>query len=391
MELPQWRRVVVKLGTQVVVDDSGRFAADRIANILADLLEGAKERILVTSGAVGLGRARLLKNRTQSLVQKQACAAVGQSLLMNEYHRLLQRHEVCAAQMLVTSDDLTDRQKYLNFSETLNELLRMKALPILNENDSISTAELQVGKSFGDNDKLSAIVAAKMGADLLVILSNVSGFYKTNPRTDQRAERLGIVDDWSILNEIEIGEVSRGGRGGIDTKIQAAKIAAMNGAYTIVADGFQAGILKQILSMREWRNDAPFSLVLPRFKLPARKAWIGFSANTAGSIVINDGAAAAILNRGASLLPVGIIRLDGRFTANSIVSVTTENGEEMGRGLAAVSSDELGRMIKSAQAKTGDPVSHKVNSKLVAIHKDNLVIYREIRRQNSENEKNKHE
>ena len=374
MKLPQWRRVVVKLGTQVVVDESGGFATDRITSLLDDLLSGAKERILVTSGAVGLGRSILIKDRAFSagsltLAQKQACAAVGQFLLMNEYHRLLQPLNICAAQMLVTSDDLTDRQKYLNFSETLNELLQSGALPILNENDSISTAELQAGKSFGDNDKLSAIVAAKLGADLLVILSNVRGFHKTNPRMNQQAERLGIIDDWSILNQIEVGEASSGGRGGVNTKIQAAKIAAMNGVHTIVADGFQPGILKQILSMREWQDDMPFTLILPRLKLPARKAWIGFSANTSGAIVINEGAATAILNNGASLLPVGVVRVERSFATNTVVSVISEAGEEIGRGLVAISSDELEQILTGAQ-----------KSKKAAIHKDNLVIYRERRR-----------
>ena len=274
MLLPQWRRVVVKLGTQVVVEDSVRFATERVSHLLNDFLDGVEERILVTSGAVGLGRAALNARSKSSLSvsEKQACAAVGQSRLINEYDRLLQKRNIRAAQILVTSDDLTHAQKFHNFSETLKELLRSGAFPIINENDSVSIAELQptaevkAENSFGDNDRLSALVATKVEADLLVILSDIDGFYKTNPKVDPKAEKLTWIEDEKILSGIESAETSAGGRGGVRTKIEAVQMAARNGIYTVVASGFQPGILKQILSMREWSDHVPCTWVAPKGK-----------------------------------------------------------------------------------------------------------------------------
>ncbi len=270
MKPPRWRRVVVKLGTQVVVENSIRFATERVSQIVNEFLGGCEERILVTSGAVGLGRAALGLEPRQvlSLPQKQACAAVGQSRLINEYDRLLSSEKIRAAQILVTSEDLADPQKFHNFSETLNELLRAGAFPIINENDSVSTAELEQTKgqkseiSFGDNDRLSALIATKVQADLLVILSDIDGFYKTNPKVDPQAEKLKRIDDIRQLEHIEAGDSSAGGRGGVRTKIQAVQLAARNGVHAVVASGFQVGVLKQILSSREWNENTPCTWVV---------------------------------------------------------------------------------------------------------------------------------
>lgn len=365
MEMPKFKRILIKLGTQVVTDENGIFAEKRIREILKDLKEFSdKEFLIVSSGAVGLGRNALGITKNISTSQKQACAAVGQTLLMNSYNKILSKLDRKAAQLLVTADDLTDRTKYLNFRETLNELLKLKTLPIINENDSISTVELATQqKSFGDNDKLSALVSSKMSVDLLIILTNVDGVYTDNPFTSKDAKKMSLIKNFDELKDVKAEGASATGRGGLKAKLEAVRVAALNGVFTVVAPGHHKNVINKILSTKTWGEHAPGTLILPASRISQRKNWIGFSSNTMGIVVVNGGAADALVNKKASLLPIGIVEVKGEFKSGEVLSIHNENGMEIGRGICDYSSVELNR-LKGQKSEE-------------VIHRDNLVIYKD--------------
>jgi len=365
MEMPKFKRVLIKLGTQVVIDEKGMFAESRIKGILKNLLEFPDiDFLIVTSGAVGLGQNALAITKSISTTQKQACAAVGQTLLMNSYNKLLSKLDRKAAQLLVTADDLTDRTKYLNFQETLNELLKLKVLPIINENDSISTVELAAqSKSFGDNDKLSALISSKMNVDLLIILTNVDGLYTENPFTSPDAKKVSYVKGFAELKNIKVDGKSAAGRGGLKTKLEAIRVAALNGICTVVAPGFERNVIKKILSQATWTSKSPGTIILPASRMSQRKNWIGFSSNTSGIVIVNPGAEDALTNKKASLLPNGVVDIKGDFKAGEVLSIQNESGIEIGRGICDFSSPEL----KQLKGQKGQEI----------IHRNNLVIYKD--------------
>ncbi len=365
MELPKFKRVLIKLGTQVVTDENGLFAETRIREILKGLHSFPHiEFLIVSSGAVGLGRNALGISKNISTSQKQACAAVGQTLLMNSYNKILSKLDQKAAQLLVSADDLTDRIKYLNFQKTLIELLKLKTLPIINENDSISTVELEAqSKSFGDNDKLSALVSSKMSVDLLIILTNVDGVYTDNPFTSKDAKKISLIKSFEELKEIKVGGTSASGRGGLKTKLEAVRVAALNGVFTVVAPGHEKDIIKKILSTVTWNSESPGTLILPANRMSQRKNWIGFSSNTSGIVIVNAGAAMALIEKKASLLPIGIVDVKGEFKSGDVLSIQDEAGVEIGRGICDYSSTDLKRL--------------KGQKNEEAIHRDNLVIYKD--------------
>lgn len=274
-------RIVIKLGTQVVTSKFG-LAEARLRNLVKDIVflraEG-KEIILVSSGAVGLGKQEVLaQGNSLTLVEKQACAAIGQGLLMAEYYRLFQENSpvVKIAQLLLTNDDFFTRSRYLNLRATLNKLLSMQVVPIINENDPVSDMELKSSKKapFGDNDMLSALVASKLAADLLVILTDVDGLFSDNPNTVPDAEHFPDIRKRDQLKRVKVGASSNGGRGGVKSKIEAARVAAAFQVPTLIANGLKDGVLSSILSTANHDKPERFTYIHPTKDL-AKKTKIG--------------------------------------------------------------------------------------------------------------------
>ncbi len=276
------KRIVVKLGTQVVTSQFG-LAEARLRSLVKDinvLRAQDKEIILVSSGAVGLGKKEIISGESLSLVEKQACAAVGQSLLMAEYHRLFSDNAngmpARIAQILLTNDDFFVRARYLNLRATLNKLLSLKVVPIINENDPVSDTELRASKrrSFGDNDMLSALVASKLAADVLVILTDVDGLFSDNPSANPDAQLFAEITKKEQLKALKVGAGSKDGRGGVQSKIEAARMAAAFQVPTVIASGLKDGILSSILGA-DAKGPAPrFTYFHPTRSL-AKKAKVG--------------------------------------------------------------------------------------------------------------------
>jgi glutamate 5-kinase len=371
-ELEEAQRIVIKLGTHLLTQEDGGVAVSRLGKLVSQcaylVAKKRKNLILVSSGAVGMGRAALGLQKLSDLSAKQACAAVGQGLLMRQYQRHFSKHGLMTAQLLVTADDFSDRRRYLNLRETLERLLSFGVVPIVNENDSVSTMELREDArthSFGDNDLLSALVASKLGADLLLILTNVDGIYDGHPTKDPNARRIKELDNFEDLKRLGLKGVSAYGRGGVTSKIEAARLASLGGVRTIIASGFKAGAILE----------CDGTLVEPRLKLKQRKRWIGLSSGFGGVIRVNQGAVDALIQKKASLLPSGVIGVRGCFVANEVVSVETEQGREIGRGIVHFSSEQ----IDSIQGCHSREISRRLGETdhQEVIHRDNLVIFGE--------------
>ena len=382
------KRIVIKLGTQIVVEPDGQLALERLRTLMsqcAELHRRGKELIIVSSGAVGLGRNRLKQQGSLSLSEKQACAAVGQSLLMDTYRQLLEPAGLVSAQVLLTALDFADRKHYLNLQQTLETLLKWGSIPIINENDVTSTMELQeegYTKGFGDNDKLSALVAGKLDADLLVILTNVDGIYTETPATNPNAEKIPVISAFQDLQKIQTAGRSTLGRGGMTSKLEAARIAAISGLHTYIASGLQTEALAPLL-----RKDAIASgtIILPQASLAGRKRWIGAASGYHGALIINEGARQALIRQGASLLPVGIIGVQGDFSAQQVISIQDEQGREIGRGLSSFSSEMLRRLqgvqgkdIRTLLTTWQREIGSDSPLRDEAIHRDDLVIFEEL-------------
>jgi len=385
--------VVIKIGTNVVLDKSGRFCTSRIKSIIKTVCELKNlgyQFVIVSSGAVGLGRQKLNLAKKLKLEGKQTCAAVGQSHLVQNFQNLFSKFDLQVGQILLTAGDFSDRRRYLSLRKTLLEMLRLNVIPLINENDSISTMELAdkvYGKSFGDNDKLSAITAAKLGADLLVILTDVDGIYKTmgekNPKSkdknnrDQTTENrpIPIFDSYKKLKDVALERGSSRGRGGMQTKIEAIKIAALSGATIVVANGHKPSLLKKIICGVYKSKPIPGSLILPQKGISPRKRWIGFSSGVNGKIVVNKGAQIALSLNKASLLPSGIEDIKGKFSSNEIVSIETQDGLELGRGICFFDYKDVKKISGKNSREIKKILGTQAHS--VVIHRDNLVIFEE--------------
>lgn len=356
--LTQIRRVVVKVGTGVVAREDGGLALGRVGALVEDLTALRRrglDVLLVSSGAVGLGAARLgFTRRPERVVDRQACAAVGQGALVAFYDGLFQRLGGTCAQVLLTEEDFHFRQRFNNLTATLERLLELGAVPVLNENDTLSTAELALEKGtvFGDNDRLSALVAVYLHADALIILSDIDAVY-TRPPGSVGATRIGT---WSRGTTFEEGAGSALGRGGMGSKIAAARLAARGGVSAVIASGDVPRILSRVLDGEDTGTLFPAESGLAR-----RKAWLAFATAPAGELCVNDGARRALIERGASLLAVGIAEIGGEFAAGDVVRIT-HDGAELARGVASRAAGQLRAEIGSAERGR------------VAVHRDHLVI-----------------
>ncbi|MES1209656.1 MAG: glutamate 5-kinase [Pseudomonadota bacterium] len=349
-ELAEAHRIVVKLGTHVVMRDGAQLAQDRIEEIvgsLADLRRAGRQVLLVSSGAVGMGmRALGLTERPRSLGLRQACAAVGQGQLMSVYTQAFAARGLTAAQVLLTQDDLADRDRALCLRTTLMRLLELGVVPVLNENDSVSVAELveyrraQTGgdagaapRVFGDNDGLAALVAVSLDADLLVMLTNVGGLFTANPKLDPNATLIAELADIDSATLARASGGSAGGTGGMASKLAAARLASSEGTAVLIAGG-EPGVLARALA-----GEAIGTLVSGT-RRPARLRHIAVGARHRGALVVNDGALAALTGtKKASLLPIGVMGVEGTFDQGDVVEIRDGSGRVHGRGLVNYPSD----------------------------------------------------
>ena len=362
------KRIVIKIGTSNLTDKSYRLEprkVEKLAKEISELKSQDKEVIVVTSGAIGAGIGKLdLKQRPRDIKVLQATAAVGQSVLMSTYDSYFARFGQTIAQVLLTYGDFVNRQRYLNIRNTLITLLKSGVIPIINENDTVAVDELK----FGDNDTLSALVASNLGADLLILLSDIDGLFTYNPKRSAKAEFIPLVDE--ITDEIErIAET--GGKtsvGGMKTKIQAAKVTMKAGIPMVIANGGEENILMRII------EGAPVgTLFIPKqVRMNDRAHWILFSASPKGQIKVDAGAKTALVKRGGSLLPSGIVGVENEFICGDPVSIVDAKGVEFARGITNYSSSDIEK-IKGAQSSAIEQLLGRKEYDAV-VYRSNLVL-----------------
>ena len=362
-------RVVIKVGTAVLASPSIGIDGKRIEKIVDEIValhRSNREVILVTSGAIGAGMKALgLKERPRTLPGKQAAAAVGQSRLMHLYERSFRKRECLVAQILLTRDDFNDRKRYLNARHTLMTLLKLKVIPVINENDSVAVEEIK----FGENDVLSALVTNLVGAELLIILSNIDGLYLTDPGKGMKGNPISLIEKIDSKTETLAG--GPGGitsTGGMYTKLQAARIVTNSGEPMIIANGKTPHVIRRILEGEEVGT-----LFLPRKeKITSRKRWIAFTRRRCGKVFVDEGAREALRFKGKSLLPSGIVKVEGNFAEGDMVSVVGGSEEEFARGLSNYSSSDVEK-VKGVRTKDVKAIlGYKYYDEV--IHRDNLVI-----------------
>ncbi len=329
-------RIVVKLGTGVLTDDRKLIDPAQLKQLVAQvaaLRKAGKEVVLVTSGAVGAGMGALgYHTRPSDLAEKQACAAVGQSRLMATYDQLFSAHKLVVAQVLLTHEDLEHHERHLNARNTLVTLLGRGVVPIINENDAVSFTEIK----FGDNDKLSALVASLLPADLLVILTTVDGVIENFGKAEART--LSVIEQIDAgIENMAGGTTSATAVGGMKSKIEAAKIAVRSGIPLVIASGRKVDVMEKILAGSE---EGTMFVAQPT-KLQGRKRWIAFFHHPKGTLVVDDGAKYALREAGKSLLPPGVVRCEGEFAADEVVRICDLDGMEFARGIAKFSAGEI--------------------------------------------------
>jgi glutamate 5-kinase len=368
---PQWtsaRRIVVKIGSSLLVDrGSGQLKAAWLGSLADDvgaLIKAGKEVIIVSSGAIALGRHLLsLPKGTLALEQSQAAAAVGQISLASAYQAVFKDRGLTAAQILLTLGDTEERRRYLNARQTMETLLAQRAVPVVNENDTVATSEIR----YGDNDRLSARVASMMSADCLVLLSDVDGLYTAPPGSGADAEL--VLEVFHITEDLEAMAGSAGtelSRGGMVTKIEAGKIALASGTNMVIASG------KVEHPLRRLGENAPCTWFVARSDpVTARKRWIAGQLEPKGSLVIDAGAEKALFS-GKSLLPAGVTRVDGAFERGDAVIIRGPDGREIGRGLVAYARDDAARIIGKKSGEIAAILGYEGRAALV--HRDDMVL-----------------
>lgn len=363
--------VVVKIGSSTLVDASGAVDLPFVRSLcdqVAGIVDRGHKVIIVSSGAAAAGMERLgFASRPKDIPSLQACAAAGQAALTEAYAEALAERAIPCAQVLLTRRDVVDRDGYLNARNTFERLLQLGAVPVVNENDTVSVAEF----TFGDNDMLGAIVSGLVGADLYVILSDVDGLYTANPQVDASASLIPHVDriDASV-SRMAGGALSSIGTGGMATKIRAARAMIAAGIPTVICQGREDAVLTRLMDGERvgTRLEAPEGSAHGS----ALKLWIGLAELPKGSLTIDAGACRAVLERGASVLPVGVVRTEGDYEAGDVVNVLDEQGDLIGRGVVRYSSEDMVRIrglkldviARFMPAKAGQP----------AVHRDELLV-----------------
>lgn len=362
------KRVVVKVGSNVLTKDNGLNLKiiRSISKQICRLIDGGIEVILVSSGAMASGIKKVgLDQRPDEIPKRQAVAAIGQAGLIMEYEKAFSRYHKKVAQILLTGDDLNNRRRYLNARNTLCMLLSWQVVPIINENDTVMTEEIQ----FGDNDNLAAMMTLLMDADILVNLTDIGGLYTKDPRTDSDAEFIPLVS--AIKENIKkfAGDIPGAlGTGGMLSKINAAKKVTAAGIPMVIANGGQPDILKKLFIGKEVGT----FFVPNKKKLKSRKCWIAFTLKPKGIISVDEGAAIAILKRGKSLLPSGIVDVEGEFSIGAPVELKKSAGETLGTGLVNYSSADIRKIMGLKSYEIEKHLGNKPYDHV--IHRDNLAI-----------------
>ncbi len=368
LALSDYRRLVVKVGSSLLVDNQGRLNRDwleKLSDDVAGLAADGHQVVIVSSGAIAIGSPVLgISKQRARLEDLQAAAAAGQIQLVHSYQEALARHRIAAAQILMTPDDTEDRRRFLNARRTFGKLLEHSVIPIVNENDTVATTEIR----YGDNDRLAARIAQLVMADALVLLSDVDGFYTADPTNNSDAKHIPTVR--AITDEtLSMAGESRSviGSGGMVTKVQAARIATHAGCSTIIASGLIPNPLQALV-------DGARCTVFQASGTPAaaRKQWLAGVLEVAGELILDDGAARA-LRAGGSLLPVGVAAVVGSFRRGDAVALKTSSGDEIGRGLAEYSDDEALRLAGCQSDQIEQTLGYR--GRAVVVHRDELVLF----------------
>jgi glutamate 5-kinase len=365
-----YRRVVIKVGSAVLTLSDQGLDQKRISNLASDIsfiMDLGHEVIIVSSGAIAAGLAKLGLKKTKGmpLSLKQAAAAIGQSGLMQAYEKTFATYGRKIAQVLLTREDLSNRTRFLNARNTIQTLLNYGVIPVINENDTVSVDEIK----FGDNDNLSGMVTHLADAELLVILSDVDGLYTADPRVDSSAKLIPLVEKITVEMERAAGDTRTAvGLGGMQSKLTTAKKVGAYGTYMVIVNGKKNGVLRALF---EGADVGTFFLPKAK-KQDSRKHWIAYTVKCSGQITIDDGGKDALVNRGKSLLPGGVIKVEGSFKIGDCVNCVDANGDIFARGLVKYSSTELDLIkgIKTAQIES--VLGHKYYDEV--IHRDDLVV-----------------
>ena len=363
------KRIVVKVGSSILASVEKGLHYEVFSHLskeISDLKRQGYEIVLVSSGAIAAGMEKLgYKTRPQDITQKQATAAVGQTRLMNIYESYFSRYQQMVAQVLLTRDDLSHRRRFLNARNTLLTLLELGIIPVINENDTVVVDEIK----FGDNDNLSALITNLIGADLLLVLTDIDGLCDSDPKVNPHARCIPLVEDIDMDMEGIVGETtSQMSVGGMISKIQAARKASRFGIPTVVAQGTKEGVLRQILKGKEVGT-----LILPKGEaLSSRKHWIAFNPKPKGDVIVDDGAKKAIVQKGKSLLPSGVTKVRGAFDRGDLVACLGPRGKEFARGLVNYSVSELEKIKGLRSHQIEMTLGYKYCDEV--IHRDDLVV-----------------
>ncbi len=358
-------RVVAKIGTSSLTDELGVIdgqVIDALCDQLAALRVAGHEVVLVSSGAVSAGVAALgLRARPTDVTTLQAISAAGQSRLMETYNRSLDRHGLVAAQVLLVPHDFVDRRQYLHARQTLVRLLELGCIPIVNENDAVASDEIR----YGDNDRIAALVAHNVAADVLVLLTDTPGLFTADPRIDATATLVEVVTaDDPLLSVAATSSSATRGSGGMASKLSAARMASWSGVRAVIADASRANVLVDAVAGRSVGT----TFLASSRNLPARKLWIGFATNVEGTLVIDDGARRALVERGTSLLPAGVVNVVGHFVEGDVVEVCDQAGVIVARGMALSDAEVLREIKGQRTSDLPSDVAHEV------IHRDDLLV-----------------
>ena len=362
------KRIVVKVGTSTLLYPNGKinlYRIEHLARELSDLASQGREVILVTSGAIGAGMVRMgLSERPDSMQEKQALASVGQVLLMHLYDKFFTEYGQVAGQVLLTKENFANHNQYINARNTLMAMLKNGIIPVINENDAVTVAEVKIG----DNDTLSATVAAIVDADVLIILSDIDGVYDANPQTHPEARLLSEIKEiTSAVEAMAGGAGSSVGTGGMATKIEAAKIATAAGVTMFIASGGENGMLSRIIAGEDVGTVFP-----PKdAHLRARKGWLAFGKRISGILVVDEGCVKA-LKRGSSLLAAGILATEGEYSAGSTVRVLTADYQEIARGTIAYDASAVAKIKGRKTSDFTDIIDGEIHDEV--IHRDNMVL-----------------
>jgi len=367
--IQKMKRIVIKVGTSTITHANGLLNLKQMESLvrqIADLHNRGYEVILVSSGSIGAGIGKLgLKTKPKTIPEKQVAAAVGQGILIHMYEKLFSEYGKIVAQILITKEEIHHRTRFLHVRNAFFSLLEQGVVPIVNENDAIAVDEIKLG----DNDTLSAIVASIAEADLLILLSDIDGLCEADPRIQPNAQVIATVDEITpAIENLAGGAGTDFGTGGMITKINAARIATASGTAMVIVNGARPGVIDEVISgvdVGTWFQEK-------QHPLQARKHWIAFGTTPAGILMVDEGAAKALVQRQKSLLPSGILQVQKAFREGQIVSVTNQDGQELARGISNYSSSDINLIKGLKTSEIARELGYKAYDEI--IHRNNLVI-----------------